>query len=187
LRFTRATIISNEQVATKDALCVNEYGSSFRAASLLDVVANLQAEVSLGSSNRFTVSNPTVTGAIYTEASSYGNLFIGNNGLVQTVPIVCIRSTAPLQYTRATIISNSTAAMKDALCEAELGPAYNTASLYDVAALIRAVVSSGSSHRFTVVDANVQGAIYTEASSYGNLFFGNNGVVQTVPVACALR
>jgi hypothetical protein len=77
--------------------------------------------------------------------------------------------------------------MKDALCEAELGPAYNTASLYDVAALIRAVVSSGSSHRFTVVDANVPGAVYTEASSYGNLFFGNNGVVQTVPVACALR
>ena len=89
LRFTRATIISNEQVATKDALCVNEYGSSFRAASLLDVAANLQAEVSLGSSNRFTVSNPTVTGAIYTEASSYGNLFIGNNGLVQTVPVAC--------------------------------------------------------------------------------------------------
>jgi hypothetical protein len=119
------------------------------------------------------------------DGSSGGYAFIGNPGVVQVVPVACARSTAPLQFTRATVASNSDVITKDALCDAEFGAAYNTASWLDITALYQLVFYTN--HRFTIANANIPGAIYVDGSSGGYAFIGNPGVVQTVPVACALR
>jgi hypothetical protein len=162
---------------------VAEYGSSFRTASWLDVAALYHAE--FYSFQRFTISNPNVPGAVFVDTSSGGYAIMNNPGTVQTVPVACVRSTAPLQFTRATVISTSTVAAKDALCDAEFGPAYNTASWLDIAALYRSVFYSFQ--RFTIANTNVTGAVFVDTSSGGYAIMNNPGTVQTVPVACALR
>lgn len=81
--------------------------------------------------------------------------------------------------------SNADAITKDALCDAELGAAFNTASWLDITALYQAVIYTN--HRFTISNASVPGAIYVDTSSGGYSFIGSPGVVQTVPVACGLR
>jgi hypothetical protein len=182
MRFTRAAILSSDPVEAKDALCVAEFGSSFRTASWLDVTALYQAEVY--SNHSFTISNPAVAHAIYANTSSGGYSYISGSG-VQTVQVACVRSTAPLQFTRATESSSSDVSLKDALCVAELGNAYHTASWLDVTALYRSVFYSN--HSFTVSNPTVAHAIYMNTSSSGSYGYISGSGVQTVQVACALR
>ena len=178
-----ATISSSSQLSAKDALCVNEYGVSFRTASWLDITALYQSE--FYTNERFTIANTDITGAIYVDGSGNGYNYISNPGAVQTVPVACIRDTAPLQFTRATVSSNVDVSSKDALCSAEFGAAYNTASWLDITALYRSVFYTN--RRFTIANLNVPGAIYVDGSGFGYNFISNPGAVQVVPVACALR
>ncbi|NUQ74400.1 MAG: hypothetical protein HUU21_12660 [Polyangiaceae bacterium] len=183
VRFTRATISSNDTIAAKDALCVAEYGAGFRTASWLDLTALYKSEVY--SNHRFTISNATISTAVYMDTSSSGYSFITNAGVIQTVQVACVRNTAPLQFTRATVASNADVITKDGLCEAEFGPAFNTASWLDVTALFQAVVYSN--HRFTIANTTISTAVYMDTSSSGYSFITNAGVIQTVQVVCAMR
>jgi hypothetical protein len=119
------------------------------------------------------------------DTSSGGYALIGNPGVIQTVPVACVRSTAPLQFTRATVASNTDVITKDGLCSAEFGAAYNTASWLDITSLYQVVFYSN--HRFTIANTAITGAVYVDTSSGGYALIGNPGVIQTVPVACAMR
>ena len=89
-----------------------------------------------------------------------------------------------LLFTRATTTFGDTVANKDALCVAELGPAFRAASTYNIASLHKTEISvvGATAGAFTV--SNYTAALITVGISSGTANFGSLAGAAG-PVACA--
>ena len=87
LLFTRAVIASASSEATKDAQCVAELGTGYRAASLLDIQALYRS--SLSGNLQFTVTPFSAAYSIVQSAS--GALLSFNGSGANNVQVACAR------------------------------------------------------------------------------------------------
>jgi hypothetical protein len=180
--FTRAVAAFGDTVATKDALCVAEFGLGFRAASTYNVSSLYRTEIT-PLSTPFTTSNYTTN--VHTVSTSSGSAGLANQIGPATGAVACVRLTASLQFTRATAAFGDSVAAKDALCVAEFGPNYRTGSTLEVAASYRAAFSTtfaGGGGGFTV--ANVTTNLLAVTTFNGSASIGNHLGPATGPVAC---
>jgi hypothetical protein len=178
----------------KDALCVAELGPSYRAALALDVTALqgtrfITPNASTAAFAAFVVADPDVGQTLIT-TSSINGLTLNLEPGIAAGPVVCVRSSARLQFTRGTVSANAPVAAKDAQCMAERGPDFRAALALDVMTLYRTQFRipgvPGAFSSFVVADPNVAQSMQVTLSSnaaYLTILIGS----EVAPVACALK
>jgi hypothetical protein len=127
LRFTRTAIVSSSTNAEKDAACVAEYGAGYAAARLLE------ASVYAPSVETWYFSLAGSTSTWRVSGASSGDRYVLVNAAAGSVGVMCIFKMAPLRFTSAEVVANSTDAVKDAACTSEFGSSYRAAELNEVA------------------------------------------------------
>jgi hypothetical protein len=131
IRVTDATINTEATDEEKDNFCSSEFGQSYVAATELDAVYNWPA-VSYGwSVYGFGIAGKTrsILPQVFLEKSEGIYFTFTYAGAYK---LACIDKFAPLRFTRGAIASNLSNAEKTALCQAELGSIYSSASVQDV-------------------------------------------------------
>jgi hypothetical protein len=89
LQFTRVTTAVSDPVATKDALCVAEFGATYRAASTYELAANYRAAFSMGFAGTGAFTTTNYTAVPLTVGGSSGVLsFTSMAGSTGVVPCV---------------------------------------------------------------------------------------------------
>jgi hypothetical protein len=169
--------LCSASLATKDSQCTTELGSNYRAAAAVDVAANSKAS---GSASNFTTADLTANAAYITGTPPV----LGLNGGCGSYSVACVNmNTAPIQFTRALLLSTATDAAKDAQCVAELGSSFRAALNFDVAQGW-GLVGTTSAASFNVAGIGTGGYYFAAATGSNTpTFVANN----TFPVACVQK